>query len=86
MGMPQHKIGFDYIRPSEIQCQTVYPLPLTLAYSVSMTSWITRLYFPYPVRFTIILKGVMEIMTAINNQNILNTVKSKSLQIFKTAV
>jgi len=83
MGMPQHKIGFDYIRPSEIQCQTIYPLPLTLAYSVSMT-WITRLYFPHPVRFITILKGVMEIMTAINNQIILDT--GKSLQIFKTAV
>jgi len=43
-----------------------------------------RLYFPLPVRFKIILKGVMEIMTAINNQIILDT--GKSLQISKTAV
>ena len=82
MGMPHQEISFDYIR---LRHKSSVRLLLTTDASiltVSVTSLIRTLYFSLPVRFLIILNGVLEIMNAKNSQILLGT--GKSLQLFKT--
>jgi hypothetical protein len=47
--------------------------------TVSITSWITKLYFPHPVTFITILNCVIDIIIVIKKQIILDTGKCLEL-------